>query len=40
MATTDRPKDRQATTKRIFITTNAERRKRGLPDQTDEQFKH
>lgn len=40
VATNDRPKDRQATADLTLSTTNAERRKRGLPELTDEQFKH
>jgi len=40
VATNDRPKDRQVTTEAIFSTTNAERRKRGLPELSDEQLKH
>lgn len=40
VATNEHPKDRQASVDAIFTTTNAERRKRGLPDLTDEQLKH
>lgn len=39
-ATNDTPKNRQATAKTIFSTTNAERHKRSLPELSDEQFRH